>query len=65
MPDYRNEMIDFSCELKDETQLAWIVVIDEEDYSVPKSISTWTPSSNDVDGTIAIPTWWAEKEGLA
>ena len=55
----------FDCELKDETDKAYLVVIDDEDYWVPKSICTLDLSSNKVDGELNVQTWWAEKEHLA
>lgn len=67
MPNYSKELISFDCECKNETDKAWLVVIDEEDYWVPKSIGEYTPRNSDdaADGEIEVPTWWAEKEGLA
>lgn len=67
MADYGNDFVSFDCELMDETEKAWRVMIDDTDYWVPKSMSEWTPISkiDKVNGTLEIATWWARKEGLA
>jgi hypothetical protein len=31
---------------------------------IPKSVAVWNPADNDVDGTMDVPRWFAEKEGL-
>lgn len=59
------EMCEFDCELKDESDKAYLVVIDDMELWVPKSLSQWNPKNNQVDGTIEIAQWWAEKENLA
>jgi len=58
------ETCEYDCELKDETDKAYLVVIDDTDYWIPMSVSTWNPSRNKIDGTIEIARWWAEREGL-
>jgi hypothetical protein len=65
LPNYRDEKLEFDVELKDETDKAWLVVFEDEEYWVPKSIAEWKPSSDDVSGVIEVPTWWAAKEHLA
>lgn len=66
MANYRNEPVSIDCELKDETDKAWIVVIDDETYSIPKSLGDFThDSEGSVTGEITMPTWKAEQEGLA
>lgn len=65
MAKYDNDTVDFECELKDETDGAFIVSIEGEDVSIPKSISQWHPQRNKIDGVIEIPTWFARKKGLA
>lgn len=65
MPDYDDDLVEFQCELKNETDKAWIVIIDGDDCVVPKSIGEWAPESNQVDGWITMPTWKAKEFGLA
>lgn len=65
MPNYRNEPVMFDCEVKDETDKAWLLVVDEKEYWVPKSIGQLEHNGKDVDDVLLLPTWWAEKEGLA
>jgi hypothetical protein len=66
LPNYRNELVKIDCDLMDETEKAWLIVDSEgEEYWVPKSISEWHPDADQVSGEIEVPTWWAEKEGLA
>lgn len=66
MPNYRNEPVEFECELKNETDKAYLVVIDSDEVWIPKSLGTFTHDSfESVVGTIEVPTWFSEKEGLA
>ncbi len=66
MANYRDEPVEFDCEVKHETERAYIVVIEDEEYSIPKSMSHYTPQSLDkVSGVIEMPTWLAEEKGLA
>lgn len=66
MPNYKDERVEFDCELANETSLSWIVDIDGEQHAIPKSISVWTPSRLDsVDGIIEMPQWKAEELGIA
>lgn len=62
---YDKEPVMFDCEIKDETDKAWLVVIDEEEYWIPKSISQMERQGREVDDVIEVPTWWAKKKGLA
>ena len=65
MANYRDERVEFDCELVNETSRSWIVDIDGEQHAIPKSISVWTPSRLDaVDGIIEIPQWKADELGL-
>lgn len=65
MANYRNEPVTIDCELKDETDKAWIIVVDGDTHVIPKSIGDFTPSTDGVTGEITMPTWKAEQEGLA
>lgn len=66
MPNYRNETIMLDCMLVNETDKAWLFEFDDDEkHWVPKSIGEWHPDTNEVDGEIEVPTWWAEKQGLA
>lgn len=66
MSDYDDDMVEFDCELKSSTDMAYLVVIDEDDFWVPKSVGHFTPRSPDkVYGLIEVPTWWAKDNALA
>ena len=66
MPNYRDECVEFDCELVNETERSWIVEIDGMEYPVPKSLSVWTPAHYEaIDGIIELPQWKAEELGIA
>lgn len=65
MPRYDRELVTVDCELKDQTDKAWLVVIDDVEYWCPKSIGEFTAQSDDgVVGELEVPTWWVEKENI-
>lgn len=66
MAKYSKEVVEIECQLKHETNAAYLIVTGEEDKEtwIPKSIGVWSPSHDKVNGTIDIPTWLVEKEGL-
>lgn len=55
-------------DLMDETEKAWKFAPDGEETNpvwVPKSIAEWEPDGDEsVSGTMFVPTWFAEKEGM-
>lgn len=59
-------MAEIECELKDETDKAYLVIINgDQEHWVPKSLSVWTSTSADgVAGELEIAQWFAEKEGM-
>jgi hypothetical protein len=62
---YRNELITVDCELKDQTDRAWLVVIEDTDYWCPKSVVEYTPRSADgVVGEIEAPLWWIQSKEI-
>ena len=65
MPKYDKEVVEIECELKHETDAAYLIVTgyDKETW-VPKSIGVWNPKKNSIDGTIDVPTWFADKHEL-
>ena len=65
MPYYRNEPVSFDCEIKDETDKAWLLVIDGEEHWIPKSIVHLDNHGKSVDDVVNMPTWKAEELGLA
>lgn len=59
------ETFEFDCELKSSTPNAYLLVIDGRDVWVARSIAEFVPSSDDeVIGTIELPQWLIDKEGL-
>lgn len=65
MASYKNQVFDISCELKDETDKAWLIVTFDQEFWVPKSIGEWEPKSIDkVFGEMTLPVWFIEKEGI-
>jgi hypothetical protein len=65
MPKYDREVYDVDCEIKNETDKAWLIVVDGKDYWVPKSIGDFTPTSPDqVSGEMTLPQWFIDKEGI-
>lgn len=58
------EMVDIDCEIVDETDRAYLVAIDDNEFWVPKSLSEWEEKSNKIDGTLTVARWFAEKEGM-
>lgn len=65
MPQYDKEPEMFDVEVKDETEKAWLLVIDGEEKWVPKSIGQLEHHGESVDDVLVVPNWWAVKEGLA
>ena len=65
MPKYDQETCTIDCELKDETERAWLVIIDDDTYWIPKSIGDWNPTSLDeVSGEMTLPQWFIDKEEI-
>lgn len=60
----RRHMCEIACQLVHETDAAWCINDGKNEVWIPKSISEWSPSSNKVDGTMEVPEWFAEREGL-
>lgn len=65
MANYREDTVDLDCELKNETEKAWLVVIDDEEIWFPKSRCEWHAQKNGIDSYITIPMWLAKKHELA
>lgn len=61
-------MVEVYGDLMDETEKAWKFAPDGDEKNpvwVPKSISEWYPDEEDgVTGTMTVPEWFAEKEGM-
>ena len=64
MPKYNNELVTFDCEVKDSTDKAWLLVIDDKEVWVPKSIGQLEHDGKIVDDVLLVPTWFAEEEEL-
>lgn len=65
MPTYDQETYTIDCDLKEETERAWLVVIEDDTYWIPKSIGEWNPTSPDkVSGEMTLPEWFIDKEGI-
>jgi hypothetical protein len=65
MGKYDREIVTVDCELKHQTEKAWLVVIEGEEFWCPKSIGEFTATSADgVVGELEAPTWWVEKENI-
>ena len=59
--------LQFGVLLKEETDKAYLFVFDEDEEErwVPKSQCVWEPETEDLTGgTVEVPEWWANKEGL-
>lgn len=54
------ETTDFECEVKHETDKAWLMLINDEEYWIPKSVSEYDEET----GKITVDTWWAKKNEL-
>ncbi len=64
MPNYRDEKVTYDAELVNETEKAWLFEIDNKKHWIPKSIGEWNPSRDRVSGTVDLPNWFVEKEGI-
>jgi hypothetical protein len=65
MPRPTKELADIDCQLKHETEKAYLIIdADGKEAWVPKSLGEWDPAANRVDGVMTVPVWFAEKEGL-
>lgn len=54
------ELISFNCELEHQTELAWLMTIEDEQVWLPKSQCEWDEN----EGTILVPEWLAIEKGL-
>lgn len=66
MASYSKELFDVDCELKSETDKAWLIVVEDgQEFWIPKSIGEWNPKSVDkVSGEMTLPEWFIDKEGI-
>ena len=66
MASYSKELFDVDCELKNETDKAWLIVVEgDQEFWIPKSIGEWNPTSADkVSGEMTLPEWFIDKEGI-
>lgn len=60
MPKREKEVIDFDCDVQHETEKAWLMLINDEEHWIPKSVSQYDAET----GKITVEKWWAKKEGL-
>lgn len=63
MIKHKCELYDFSCQLKVETEKAWLVFDGEEDFWLPKS---QCEMEKQFDGSYVaiVPQWLAEEKGI-
>lgn len=65
MPRYDKDTVEFDAELKHSTDMAYLLVIDDKDYWVPKSVGEWTPKTEDgVVGIVELPMWFVEEHSI-
>jgi hypothetical protein len=53
--------------LMHETEKAYLFAPDGDEERktwIPKSMAEWEPDKDGVSGTMSVPVWYAEKEGL-
>lgn len=62
------KLIDLACELRHETDKAFLIFDGAREVWIPKSLAEWEPapnrSSSSSTGTITMPEWLAQREGL-
>jgi hypothetical protein len=61
----KRETVKVDAMLLKETEKAWLFIIKDEEYWIPKSQCEWTPHEGaEEDGIVEVNKWFVEKEEI-